>query len=77
MIGVGNWVCAKPDHWLYEGTGMKEDEKIEGLVGWEWHGRPAKDLPISEDGVHTNAEGQMILGKVTASGVEEFYNAYK
>lgn len=77
MIGVGNWVCAKPDHWLYEGTGMKEDEKIEGLVGWEWHGHPAKDLPISEDGVHTNAEGQMILGKVTASGVEEFYNAYK
>ncbi len=35
------------------------------------------ELPISEDGVHTNAEGQMILGKVTASGVEEFYNAYK
>ncbi|MFC1596452.1 sialate O-acetylesterase [Planctomycetota bacterium] len=33
-------------------------------------------LPISEDGVHTNAEGQMILGKVTASGVEEFCNAY-
>ena len=30
-------------------------------------------LPISEDGVHTNAEGQKILGKVTASAVEEFY----
>jgi hypothetical protein len=30
-------------------------------------------LPISEDGVHTNAEGQMKLGKVTASAVEEFF----
>ena len=35
------------------------------------------ELPISEDGVHTTAEGQMILGKVTASGVEEFYKANK
>jgi len=33
------------------------------------------ELPISEDGVHTNAEGQMILGKVTASGVETLYTA--
>ncbi len=32
-------------------------------------------LPISEDGVHTTAEGQFILGKVTASAVEEFYKA--
>ena len=32
-------------------------------------------LPISEDGVHTNAEGQFILGKVTATAVEEFYKA--
>jgi hypothetical protein len=32
-------------------------------------------LPISEDGVHTTAEGQFILGKVTATAVEEFYKA--
>ncbi len=32
-------------------------------------------LPISEDGVHTTAEGQFILGKVTASAVEELYKA--
>ena len=33
------------------------------------------ELPISEDGVHTNAEGQKIIGKVTATAVEEFYEA--
>jgi hypothetical protein len=33
------------------------------------HGR----LPVREDGVHFNAEGQIQLGKLTASAVEEFY----
>ncbi len=44
-IGGGDWICTKPDHWLYEGTDMKEDDTIQGLVGWEWHGHPASDLP--------------------------------
>ena len=44
-LGGGDWVCAKPDHWLYEGTGMKEGDAVKGLLGWEWHGKPAKDLP--------------------------------
>jgi hypothetical protein len=35
----------------------------------------SRQLPISEDGVHTTAEGQFILGKVTATAVEEFYKA--
>ena len=42
--GSGDWVCAKPGHWIFEGTGMKKGEKIPGLVGWEHHGNPA-DLP--------------------------------
>ena len=33
------------------------------------------NLPISDAGVHTTAEGQMILGKTAASAVEEFYKA--
>jgi lysophospholipase L1-like esterase len=33
------------------------------------------ELPLHEDGVHTNAEGQIKLGKVTASAVEEFYKS--
>ncbi len=47
-IGGGAWVCAKPDHWLYEGTDMKEGDAVKGLVGWEWHGHPARDLPGHE-----------------------------
>ena len=35
------------------------------------HGR----LPVGKDGVHFNAEGQIKLGKMTASAVEAFYKA--
>ena len=42
VIGGADWVCAKPDHWVFAGTGMKLGEGIPGLVGWEWHGDPAK-----------------------------------
>jgi hypothetical protein len=50
--GGGDWVCTKPDHWIFEGTGMKQGEAIRGLVGWEHHGAPAK-LP----GLEVVAEG--------------------
>jgi len=36
-----------------------------------YHGK----LPVLEDGIHINAEGQIKLGKITASAVEEFYKA--
>jgi lysophospholipase L1-like esterase len=32
-------------------------------------------LPVMDDGIHFNAEGQIKLGKITASAVEEFYKA--
>ncbi len=44
VTGGGPWVCAKQDHWLFEGTGMKNGDGILGLVGWEFHGAPA-NLP--------------------------------
>jgi hypothetical protein len=44
ITGGADYVCAKPDHWLFAGTGMKRGDAIPGLVGWEWHGDPA-DLP--------------------------------
>jgi hypothetical protein len=40
--GGGDWTCRKPGHWLFADTGMKEGDGIPGLVGWEWHGDPAK-----------------------------------
>jgi hypothetical protein len=39
--GSGAWVCALPDHWVFEGTGMRRGDGIPGLVGWEYHGEPA------------------------------------
>ena len=57
--GVGDWTCAMPDHWLFEGTGMKKGDSVKGLIGWEWHGAPAMDLP----GMSVVAEGNAFKGK--------------
>lgn len=45
--GGGDWICQKPDHWIFAGTGMKKGDRIPGLVGWEHHGAPAK-IPGNE-----------------------------
>ncbi len=43
--GGGDWVCEKPEHWMFEGTGMKKGDAIPGLIGWEYHGDPPADIP--------------------------------
>jgi len=50
--GGGDWIVTKPEHWIFEGTGMKKGDSIPGLVGWEFHGDPAS-LP----GLEILAEG--------------------
>lgn len=40
--GYGDWTVARPEHWIFAGTGMKEGDSIPGLVGWEYHGTPLK-----------------------------------
>jgi hypothetical protein len=57
--GGGDWICVKPDHWVFDGTGMKQSDSIPGLVGWEHHGAPAK-LP----GLEVLAEGTVWAGGV-------------
>ncbi|HEU5117946.1 MAG TPA: N,N-dimethylformamidase beta subunit family domain-containing protein [Isosphaeraceae bacterium] len=42
-VGLGDWVCRKPSHWLFEGSGMKEGDRISQLVGWEYHGYPLRE----------------------------------
>jgi hypothetical protein len=67
ITGGADWVCTKPDHWLYEGTGMKSGEAIPGLIGWEWHGDPA---PIPGLEIIASAEtrnGNKIQGTYTAT----------
>lgn len=58
--GGGDWVCTKPEHWVFEGTGMKKGDAIRGLVGWEHHGSPAK-IP----GLEVVGEGTVWRGGTT------------
>lgn len=39
-VGLADWTCRRSDHWVFEGTGLKDGDAIEGLVGWEFHGPP-------------------------------------
>lgn len=56
--GGGDWTCAMPDHWLFEGTGMKKGDSIPGLVGWEFHGDPDTERA----GLDVVAEGHVWAG---------------
>lgn len=55
--GGGDWIVSKPDHWIFNGTGVKQGDFVPGLVGWEFHGDPAK-LP----GLEVVAEGIALSG---------------
>jgi hypothetical protein len=74
-IGGGPWTCANPDHWLYEGTGMKEGDTVEGLIGWEYHGSPAKSLPSMEIVALSEAKGGS--GKPLSPHVATVYDGPK
>jgi hypothetical protein len=43
--GGGDWIIRKPDHWIFDGTGVKAGDRIPGLIGWEYHGDPATEIP--------------------------------
>ncbi|MDB4676643.1 hypothetical protein OAF09_00290 [bacterium] len=58
--GGGDWVCTKPGHWIYEGTGMNAGDQIPGLIGWEYHGDPPADL----DGLEVIASGTALQGGI-------------
>ena len=56
ITGGADWLCTRPSHWIYQGTGMKQGDRIMGLIGWEWRGNPAP-IPgltvVSEGTTHT------------------------
>jgi hypothetical protein len=54
-VGGADWICVDEKHWLYAGTGMRDGDRIPGLVGWEWMGAPA-DIP----GLRVVARGPML-----------------
>jgi len=47
-VGFANWSCDDPNHWVFEGTGMKKGDAIRDLVGWEYHGPPLADYASME-----------------------------
>jgi len=44
-VGLGDWVVRRPEHWLFEGTGLAAGDAIPNLVGWEYQGPPLRDDP--------------------------------
>ncbi len=69
VTGGADWVCEKPEHWVFAGTGMKKGEGIPGLVGWEWHGDPAPipGLEVVATAPTQSAPGQPNGGVFTAT----------
>ncbi|HVJ68875.1 MAG TPA: N,N-dimethylformamidase beta subunit family domain-containing protein, partial [Caulifigura sp.] len=43
--GGGDWTIARPENWIFAGTGVKKGDRIPGLVGWEYHAQPATEIP--------------------------------
>ena len=69
VTGGAPWTCMLPEHWIFQGTGMKKGEGIPGLVGWEWMGMPA-DIP----GLEVVASGKTSHGP-NRPGQEGVYTA--
>jgi hypothetical protein len=55
--GGADWICVHEKHWLFAGTGLRDGDRIPGLVGWEHHGEPA-DRP----GLEVVARGPVFSG---------------
>lgn len=69
VTGGADWICRLPEHWIFEGTGMREGDGIPGLVGWEWMGMPAEI-----EGLQVLASGRTTHGK-NQPGDEGFYTS--
>ncbi|MEZ6071371.1 MAG: DUF6605 domain-containing protein [Pirellulales bacterium] len=69
VTGGADFVCTMPEHWIYEGTGMKAGDGIPGLIGWEWHGDPAPipGLEVVSTAPTQNAPGKPNGGQFTAT----------
>lgn len=42
-VGYTDWVVKNASHWVYQNTGLKDNDTIKDLVGWEYHGLPLSD----------------------------------
>ncbi len=65
--GGGDWIVAKPEHWIFEGTGVKKGDRSPGLIGWEYHGDPPKLPGLEVVATGTAWVGGQIPQKWTAT----------
>lgn len=58
--GSDDWVIADASAWIFEGTNLEKGDRIPGLVGWEFHGDPARipGLQIVAEGDAFNTGGE-------------------
>lgn len=54
-VGFGDWTVKNSKHWIYKDTGLKDGDKLPGLIGWEYHGTPVGKIP----GLEIVAGGQL------------------
>lgn len=69
VTGGADWICTSPEHWIYAHTGMVAGDRIPGLIGWEYHGDPARipGLEIVATGPTQSAPGTLNGGVYTAT----------
>jgi hypothetical protein len=57
-VGYTSFVCKAPEHWLFENTGMKQNDSIQNFVGWEYHGLPLgshkNTVVLAQNKIHPN-----------------------
>lgn len=58
--GSGDWIVRNSNHWIFEGTGMRNGDMIPGLVGWEHCGDPLNlpGLEVIASGITINSGGK-------------------
>jgi hypothetical protein len=61
-VGYTSFVVKEPNHWMFEGTGMKLNDSIPDLVGWEYHGIPTGNL----EGLVVVAQNKVPLNQFTS-----------
>jgi hypothetical protein len=64
-MGFGDWIVKNHEHWIYEGTGLKEGDKIPAIIGEEYNGPPLIDIK----GLEIVAEGPLQLADTLHNAV--------
>ncbi len=72
-VGLADWTCTQPNHWMFEGTNMEKGDGITDLVGWEYHGYPLPDI----DELEVVAEGALEGAEDTSRYAATYYEGPK